>query len=328
MRVLRGDPLRWGPLRPHGAAITIGVFDGVHLGHRKVIEELTALAAAERLDTVALTFDRHPLEVVAPDKAPRLLSSVEDRLSVFEQLGVDVSGVLPFDEVRSMEAESFVEGVLVGALGARVVAVGTDFRFGHDRRGDVGLLEAMGERFGFEVDQVPLLSEGDGPMSSTRIREMLEAGDVAAAGEALGRHFTLTGVVVHGDGRGRSIGVPTANLEVDERLALPGTGVYAAFADVGDVTYKAAVNVGMRPTFDGERLTVEAHLLDLPGNLDLYGKTLTVQFVDRIRPEHRFAGADELVAQIHADIEQARGRLERAAPGAVSPGVPPGTTAP
>ncbi len=328
MRVLRGDPLRWGPLRPHGSAITIGVFDGVHLGHRKVIEELTARAAAQRLDTVALTFDRHPLEVVAPDKAPRLLSSVEDRLSVFEQLGVDVSGVLPFDEVRSMEAESFVEGVLVGALGARVVAVGTDFRFGHDRRGDVGLLEAMGERFGYEVDQVPLLSEGDGPMSSTRIREMLEVGDVAAGGEAMGRPFALTGVVVHGDGRGRSIGIPTANLEIDERLALPGTGVYAAFADVGDVTYKAAVNVGMRPTFDGERLTVEAHLLDVAGDLDIYGKTLTLHFVDRIRPEHRFAGVDELVAQIHADIEEARGRLERAAPGAVSSGGLPGTPAP
>ena len=144
----------------------------------------------------------------------------------------------------------------------------------------------------------------------------------------MGRLFTLTGVVVHGDGRGRSIGIPTANLEVDERLALPGTGVYAAFADVHDVTYKAAVNVGMRPTFDGERLTVEAHLLDVPDDLDLYGKTLTVHFVDRIRPEHRFAGADELVAQIHVDIEEVRGRLERATPGAVSSGVPPGTPAP
>ena len=208
MRVLRGDPLRWGPLRPHGAAITIGVFDGVHRGHRKVIEELIARADAERLDTVALTFDRHPLEVVAPDKAPPLLTSVEDRLRLFEQLGVDIPGVLPFDEVRSMEAEWFVEGVLVRALGARLVAVGTDFRFGHDRRGDAGLLMRIGERFGFELDEVPLLAEGDGPMSSSRIRAMVETGDVAAACEALGRPFALSGVVVPGDGRGRSIGIP------------------------------------------------------------------------------------------------------------------------
>jgi riboflavin kinase / FMN adenylyltransferase len=327
MQVLRSDPLRWGPLRPHGSAITIGVFDGVHRGHRKVIEELTKRAAADRLDTVALTFDRHPLEVVAPERAPRLLSSVEDRLRLFEQLGVDVAGVLPFDEVRSMEAESFVEGVLVWALGARLVAVGTDFRFGHDRRGDVSLLKTMGERFGFEVDEVPLLSEGEGPMSSSRIRAMLEAADVAAACEALGRPFALSGVVVHGDGRGRSIGVPTANLEVDERLALPANGVYAAFAYAG-VTYKAAVNVGIRPTFGGERLIVEAHLLDAPIDLDLYGEALTLHFVDRIRPERRFSGVDELVAQIRADIEAVRMRLERAAPDAVSTAGPSGTPTP
>ncbi len=323
MRVLRGDPLRWGPLRPHGSAITIGVFDGVHRGHRKVLEELIARADAERLDTVALTFDRHPLEVVAPDKAPPLLTSVEARLRLFEQLGVDIAGVLPFDEVRSMEAEGFVEGVLVRALGARLVAVGTDFRFGHDRRGDVGLLRRIGERFGFELDEVPLLAEGDGPMSSSRIRAMVSAGDVAAACEALGRPFALSGVVVPGDGRGRSIGIPTANLEADERLALPGTGVYAAIADHRGTTYKAAVNVGVRPTFGGDRLTVEAHLLDAPTDLDLYGETLTLHFFDRIRPERRFSGADELVAQIRADIDEVRLRLDA---GAVStsgsPGIP------
>ncbi len=328
MRVLRGDPLRWGPLRPRGSAITIGVFDGVHRGHRKVIEELTARAAAEQLDTVALTFDRHPLEVVAPEKVPRLLTSVEDRLGVFERLGVDVAGVLPFDEVRNMEAESFVEGVLVRALGARLVAVGTDFRFGHDRRGDTGLLERMGGQLGFEVDEVPLLSEGEGPMSSTRIRAMLEAGDVATAGEALGRRFALAGVVVHGEGRGRSIGIPTANLELDDRLALPATGVYAAFADVGVNTHEAVVNIGFRPTFGGKRLTVEAHLLDVRSDLDLYGELLTLHFVDRIRPEHRFSGPEELVAQIHADIEAAHRRLLGSVPGAVSQTTPPGTPAP
>jgi riboflavin kinase/FMN adenylyltransferase len=306
MKVLRGDPLRWGPLPPRRSAITIGVFDGVHRGHQRVLAEVTERAAAQGLTSVALTFDVHPLELVAPDRAPRLLTTVEQRLELFEGTQLDVAGVLPFAGVRSMEPGVFIEGVLVASLGARLVAVGSDFRFGHDRAGDVGVLRAVGERLGYDVDEVELLAEGDGPLSSTSIRRLLMEGDVSGAAEALGRPYELRGRVVVGDGRGRSIGVPTANLEISHRVLIPGDGVYAAWAATNGGVHPAAVNIGVRPTFGGDTQTVEAHLIDVGTALDLYGSRLRLHFIDRIRGERRFAGPDELVTQIGHDVAAVR----------------------
>jgi riboflavin kinase/FMN adenylyltransferase len=299
MTVLTGDPHTWRLPEGDGAHVAIGVFDGVHRGHRSVLADVCRTAGDDPV--VALTFDPHPLAVVAPDRVPKLLGTIEQRCEWLHAEGVDVVGVLPFDRIREWSAEAFVDVVLERALGARLVAVGTDFRFGYDRSGDIGTLREAGT---FDVHALELLGEGDGPISSSAIRRLLADGEVGLATDLLGRHHTVRGPVVRGDGRGRVIGVPTANVAPDPRVQLPAHGVYAAWVEVGGDRFPAVVNVGVRPTFDGSTVTVEAHVLD--ADLDLYGRSIDVGFVGHIRGERRFDGVDALVEQIGNDIESAR----------------------
>jgi riboflavin kinase/FMN adenylyltransferase len=284
--------------------VTIGNYDGVHLGHQTVLTDLAERASAlGGLPRAVLTFDPHPVAVMAPEYAPRLLTSIDQRIEILDYLGVDTVGVLPFERVRMMNPEQFVCDVLTRGLGARVVAVGSNFRFGHDRVGDIESLRAGGATFGFDVDVVPLL-EGDGPVSSSGIRTMIAAGAVDEARQALGRAFELRGEVVGGDRRGRSIGFPTANVDLPAGMAIPARGVYAVRARVGVHLLPAVVNVGVRPTFDGDRELIEAHLLDFEG--ELYGDEIGLLFEHRLRGEQKFAGVDELAEQIQRDIEAAR----------------------
>jgi riboflavin kinase/FMN adenylyltransferase len=285
------------------------VFDGVHLGHRQMLQELfDDTAAMADIPIGAVTFDRHPLATIAPERSPELLTTPDERLALFEEAGLDFAAVLTFDDaMRSLSPERFVETVLANGLGARLVVVGDGFRFGLNAAGDVDELRRLGDHFGFAVRGVELLETGDGPISSTLIRRALSVGDVAGATGLLGRRFARTGRVIAGDQRGTGIGFPTANLEIRAGLAVPARGVYAAVAVLDNARIPAVVNIGVRPTFDGIREVVEAHLLDFAA--DLYGRDLTLEFVDRLRSEERFGSVAELVEQIGKDVESARLRL-------------------
>lgn len=303
MIVLRGAPEEWPQQADTGVAI--GVFDGVHRGHRQVIEDLVARCAQSGLVPTVATFDPHPLAEVAPERAPLMLTTLERRLELLGELGVDVVAVMSFGDVRDLSPEAFCDVVLSRSLGARLVMVGRDFRFGKGRSGDVEMLARCGQELGFDVVSAELVSEAGAPVSSTRIRLAVSQGRVEEAGSDLGRSFEVEGTVVPGDGRGRTIGVPTANVEVAPGSMVPGTGVYAARVSFGDeAEVPAVVNVGVRPTFGGGAVVVEVHLLDR--NLDLYGQRLRVAFVQRIRAEMKFDGVEALVAQIRRDIETAR----------------------
>jgi len=305
MRVLTGPPSEWD-LPDHPRAVTIGVYDGLHQGHRHVIALLRRRAAElGGLECVAVTFDPHPLTVVAPEHAPRLLTGIEHRLELLAEAGLDLAAVLPFDEVmRRQTSAAFAAAVLSGALQARLVVVGEDFRFGHQRTGNVASLAELGDAHGFAAEVVPLVG-GQAPMSSTRIRAMVAAGDLAGAAEALGRPHEVRGRVVAGEGRGRRLGFPTANVAVPAELARPPAGVYAVQAGPrGGALGPAVANLGTRPTFGGDGETLEVHLLEAPG--DLYGVTLRVAFVARLRDERRFAGPADLARQIAVDVAAAR----------------------
>jgi riboflavin kinase/FMN adenylyltransferase len=287
--------------------VTIGNFDGVHRGHLALVERATREAARRDVECVALTFDPHPAAVLRPDHIPVALQSLDERVASLRAHGCDRVEVLRFDaELAAMSAEEFVAELLVSRLGAELVVVGENFRFGAAAAGDVALLLSLGERSGLEVDAVGLVDTGDGPVSSSALRALLAAGDLEAVERGLGRSFSLSGEVVHGDGRGRTIGVPTANVAVPDGRALPADGVYACWATPeGEGRAPAVVNVGWRPTFDGTSRTVEAHLL-VDGAPDLYGRRIELAFVARIRGEERFDGVEALRARIARDIEAAR----------------------
>jgi riboflavin kinase/FMN adenylyltransferase len=270
-------------------SVAVGTFDGVHVGHRRVIDSSDSV----------LTFDPHPVSVVAPQHTPKLLTTLERKAELIASLGVQELIVIPFDaEFARRSADVFVDDVLVGALGARSVAIGENFRFGHKAQGDPRLLSSDA-RFATTVH--PLLEVDGEIVSSSHIRGLILAGELAEARRLLGAPFKLCGEVVHGDERGRELGFPTANLVPDEALVHPGHGVYAARAN-GDC---AAVNVGVRPTFGtGRAVLIEAYLLDR--DLDLYGQTLQVEFVARLRGERRFETVDALVEQMHRDVARTR----------------------
>ncbi len=274
---------------PRSRRVAIGTFDGVHAGHRAVIADA---------DTV-LTFEPHPLSVIHPEAAPKLIMPFDIKRDVIEGLGVEELVVIPFDEsFSSIEAEEFCGRILIEQLNASEVAVGENFRFGRKARGDSEMLRSREE---FETRIEPLVEVEGETVSSTRIRAAIAAGDMATANACLGAPFLLEGEVTKGDQRGRTLGFPTANIVPDDEYAVPGHGVYAAFAD----GRPAAVNVGIRPTFEtGRGLLVEAFLIDFDG--DLYGKTLRVAFIERLRGEKRFDSVEDLVAQMHADVEEAR----------------------
>jgi riboflavin kinase / FMN adenylyltransferase len=274
---------------PRPRKVAIGTFDGVHLGHQAVIDGA---------DTV-LTFDPHPLEVLHPAATPKLIMPFGVKRDVIEGLGVRELVVIPFDrDVAQQSAEHFVSHVLLETLDAKQVSVGENFRFGAKAKGDPAMLEAHDE---FETRVVPLVEVDGEIVSSTRIRALVAAGDMKGARHCLGAPFMVEGTVVRGDQRGRELGFPTANLVPDDRLAIPGHGVYAAFAN----GVPAAVNVGVRPTFaSGRGVLIETYLID--HDEDLYGKTLRVAFVERLRGEHAYSDVDELVAQMHRDVEDAK----------------------
>ena len=289
------------------SVVTIGNFDGVHRGHRTLIARTTAEATQRGARAVALTFDPHPAAVLRPDAVPAALQSLEERTALLRESGCDEVVVVPFDAAFAAQGpEEFIDRLLVDRLAAELVVVGTNFRFGRAAAGDVALLIALGEQRGFGVEAVGLVDLGDGPVSSSALRSQLAAGDVEVVARGLGRPFSLTGEVVHGEGRGRTIGIPTANVAVAEGRALPGDGVYACWAgSEGGGRTPAVVNVGWRPTFAGTSRSVEAHLLVDDGP-DLYGQRLTLEFVARVRGEQRFEGPEALVARIHEDIRMAR----------------------
>lgn len=299
MKVLRGDYRLWDPM-PHATAVTVGVYDGVHLGHQHVLNSLVA----SNLPVVVITFGTHPVEVLNREAAPDLLTSLERRVEILAEFGVSITAVIDFDDdFRRLAAEEFVEKLLVATFRARRVAVGRGFRFGYKQLGDVALMRVLGQRHNFGVEDVEILEEGV-PVRSTVIRALLREGDAAAAARLLGRPHRLPGTIVSGDQRGRRIGFPTANLATPPGLLVPGSGVYAARARLDGIEHQAVVNIGNRPTFGGSESVVEAHLLDFSG--DLYGRVVEVDFVARLRSEQKFSGIDELVAAIGEDVAAAR----------------------
>jgi riboflavin kinase/FMN adenylyltransferase len=291
------------------SAVTIGKFDGVHPGHRAVINELKTVAAERGLLATVVTFDRNPLSLLAPEKCPESLVSNPKKLELLESAGVDATLVLEFDRARSAQLpEEFVSSVLVDALSARVVFVGADFRFGVRGSGTVELLDRLGKQHGFVVRNIPVVAAAGAAArraSSTWIRELLADGDVATAATQLGRLHTVRSTVVHGEQRGRELGYPTANLSPDLEGFIPRDGVYAAWATVPAGRFGAAVSIGNNPTFEGvPQKQIEAHLLDQ--KLDLYGATIELEFVDYIRPMQKFESADALATQMQLDEKRVR----------------------
>jgi riboflavin kinase/FMN adenylyltransferase len=295
-------PAGWGP-----SAVTIGKFDGVHEGHRAVIAKLREIAEARRLEAVAITFDRHPAAFHAPDRCPPQLVSTRQKLELLATTGLDATVLLHYDgALASNTADAFVRRYLVDALQARVLLVGHDFRYGAGNEGDVEMLRRQGAELGFDVVVVEdVVPEGGRRVSSTWIRELLDAGEVEHAAELLGHVPTVSGLVVHGFKRGRELGYPTANLALDAEGFIPGDGVYAGWLVDGGVRYPAAISVGNNPTFEGvPKKQVEAYVLDR--DLDLYDHVVGVEFSHRIRGMAKFDGIEALVAQMGRDVDRAR----------------------
>jgi riboflavin kinase/FMN adenylyltransferase len=288
-------------------AVTIGKFDGVHAGHRAVIAQLLGVAATDGLASVVVTFDRHPLSVIAPGNAPESLVGTERKLELLASTGIDAALVIGFDRAfADLTPERFVSEILVGALHARVVLVGSDFRFGTKGSGNIDTLRELGQRNDFEVrliDDVRL--EADRRVSSTWIRELLREGDVEGAAELLGHTPTVRGAVVHGAARGRELGYPTANLSTESQGLIPADGVYAGWLIDHGIRYRAAISVGNNPTFAGvAQKQVEAYVLDQ--EIDLYGHTVDVEFSHRIRGMVKYTGVDPLITQMADDVAQVR----------------------
>lgn len=299
------------------SAVTIGFFDGVHRGHQAVIRRVVEVARERDLRPVVVTFDRHPLQTLSPGKVPPLLTTLKRKASHIEELGVDVLFVLEFtDEVSRWSPEEFVDRVLVEGLSTRHVSIGTNFTFGHKAAGNFQVLAELGGARDFTVEPIGIFKVEGRPVSSTSIREALAEGDLDWPERALGRLYVVEGHVVPGAGRGRGLGWPTANLRTPDGILLPGRGVYACLATLDGEAYAAAVNIGINPTFGGEPLHMEAHLLDF--NEDLLDRVLAVEFWKRLRDEQRFGSPEELSSQIGRDVERTRALVPaRGAPGRV-----------
>ena len=288
------------------ACLAIGMFDGVHLGHQQVLRQAIEDSHQHEALSVAVTFDRHPTSVIAPDRAPALLQTRAQRLRAIESLGIDAALVIEFDEAfcRKPGAE-FVRELADGFGAIHSICVGANFTFGHRRDGDAKLLRTLGQALGFHVHGLAAVSLDGQAVSSTRIRAAVRDGRLDDAGQMLGRTFAIEGTVIEGDRRGRELGFPTANLDTDG-LVLPPNGVYAAHVRLGQEAHRAVLNIGLRPTLAKPEptLQVEAHLLDFDG--ELYGQVMEIEFVEQLRDEQRFDSTDELAAQISRDIEHAR----------------------
>jgi riboflavin kinase / FMN adenylyltransferase len=300
-------PAAWGQ-----CVVTIGVFDGVHRGHQKIIARAAEVGRQLDLPLVVVTFDPHPDEVVRPGSHPLALCSTRFRVELLGRFGADAVCVVPFNyELSQLSAEDFVRTVLVDGLHAAAVVIGQDFRFGHKAAGNVALLAELGEKYEFTAEGVPLVTDHGVTVSSSWVRELLAAGDVEQAAVELGRPHRVEGVVVRGQQRGKALGFPTANAEPPPYSAIPADGVYAGWlssltADGAELDrWPAAISVGTNPTFDGTDRTVEAYVLDRD-DLDLYGLHVAVEFARLLRGQARFASVGELVAQMHQDVALAR----------------------
>jgi len=293
---------------------SIGVFDGVHKGHQKLLDLVKNKSMSEAIPSVVITFDQHPTEVTSPENAPKVLTPLSKKILLLDELGIDYVYVLAFDESRaSTPAVEFIREIFVEAIRAKAIFVGEDFKFGYKRSGNVDLLKSEGQALGISVNGVGLFNSEpftEEPISSTAIRKHLKDGELSLANEKLGRPYSMSGKVVLGDQRGRTIGFPTANIEFDEKMALPSDGVYAAtYLGKGGVRKIAAVNIGKRPTFsNGVKSIVEAHLLDFEG--DLYGDDATLTFYKRIRSERKFSGLEEFQLQLGIDLTQIKELLD------------------
>jgi riboflavin kinase/FMN adenylyltransferase len=293
------------------SVITIGAYDGVHRGHQAVIAQVRNEAARLGCRSIVVTFDRHPASVVRPESAPKLLTDIDQKMAALAATGVDATFVVRFDaEAATEDPAAFVRRVLVDTLRAQLIVVGEDFHFGYKRGGNVALLRELGKEHDFEVVPVQLIARPDGvaePVSSTSIRRALAGGQVEVAANLLGRPFSVSGVVVHGDKRGRTIGFPTANIEVPNAMCLPADGVYSGIVQRADgSTYVCAINLGRRPTFfeHADHSLLEAHLLDFEG--DLYGERVSVTFEHFLRSERKFEGLESIKTQLQLDVAAAR----------------------
>lgn len=306
---LESVPTGWGH-----CVVTIGVFDGIHRGHASIIADAVRTAEERGIPSALITFVPHPSEVVRPGSHPPVLTSIVRRAELVEDLGVDVFVALPFTlEFSKMPPDEFVHHALVERLHASSVIVGENFRFGHKAEGDVALLRTLGGRFGFTAQGVPLLTEGDTPMSATYVRSCVQAGDLAGAALVLGRPHRVDGVVERGDQRGRELGYPTANLRTDAWAAVPADGVYAGRVVLLDEWGRtidapplglAAISVGTNPTFEVRQRRVEAYILDY--DADLYGAHIGIEFVERLRGMEKFASVEALIEQMADDVEQTK----------------------
>jgi riboflavin kinase / FMN adenylyltransferase len=304
MRIVRG--LESVPPDARPSVVALGIFDGVHLGHRAILATALTRARGVGLEAVACTFDPHPLEVLQPERAPRPITSLDERLALIGESGIDTVVVLAFSRgFAAIEPEAFVKDVLLERFRAREIVVGYNHRFGRGARGDARLLEALAERSGFRAHVVPPKTVQGAVVSSSEIRAALSRGDVTTAARDLGRPYAIEGRVASGAGRGRTLGFPTANIASDLAV-LVARGVYWGRVHVGGGAHSAVVNVGVRPTFGETTLAVEAHLLDFKD--DIYGQSVRLEFLDRLRDEMRFPSVEELKAQVARDIAAARTR--------------------
>lgn len=287
--------------------LTLGNFDGLHLGHQELIKMVMKRARETGAVSMVVTFRPHPLKVLAPEKCPALISIYEEKIALFEKLGLDVLVKIPFTlDFSLMSPEDFTKKILCDLLGAKEIFVGYNYRFGKGRAGNVATLKKMGEKHGFVVREVEQISLDGEVISSTKIRKLLAEGSVERAARFLGRTYAVAGIVVKGDGRGKGLGFPTANIAPKHSI-IPANGVYAVRFLVRERFYDGIANIGMRPTFDESRLTIEVHVMDF--NEDIYGEEIYLYFIGRIREERKFRSPDDLVRQITSDIRTAKDML-------------------
>jgi len=305
MKVIRSVQDIQKPL--HNPVMTIGNFDGVHRGHKVLFRRVVDWAKKLGGQSVVMTFDPHPLQVLAPSRGPDFITSHGKKLELIEAEGIDVTIVIPFStDFAQISAHDFVKDLLVDRIGIKGIVVGYDYRFGRNREGDIRLLRDLGGRYGFQVEMVSGIELEGTLVSSTAIRQLIRDGDIREAERLLGRPYEIVGRVVKGRERGRLLGFPTANVDIQKQVP-PKPGVYAVEVDIDGETYMGAANFGWNPTFGDPTPSLEVHVLDFDGNL--YGKEIAVRFIERIRDERRFSGPEALVAQIHQDVETVRSIL-------------------
>lgn len=295
--------------------LSIGMYDGVHIGHQFIIHRLRDMAAKHGGESVLMTFHPHPRLVLHPDdNSLKLITTIEEKAELLEKMGLDHLVIVPFTEALSqMEAEDYIRELLVHYFHPRVLVIGYDHRYGKGRRGDIHLLREMGNELGYEVDEIPAQTVDDITVSSTKVRQALLEGDIATANEFLAYPFTLSGTVIHGEKVGRSLGYPTANLHIDNPYKLvPPNGIYAVWVEVDGARYMGALSIGYRPTFTSEKKRcIEVYILHFDGNL--YGKTITLTFAARIRDEKKFDSKDALIARMATDVVEAEHLLASSA---------------